>query len=168
MVCLGTIGHVTKCINIVYVWTRIQSTCRVSGVELVATVLINVHRKRIYGEAPSEFNNFKKSQLQAQQAQQQNQQELAAKFDNLQKEVTAVQKETAQLVANKLKCGPEYQSGHKGNEKHFMFNDLASDNIQTAAGILDKVKLLAAQDATLLKNAKEQLLEGTKAIDGCQ
>jgi len=42
------------------------------------------------------------------------------------------------------------------------------DNIQTAAGILDKVKPLAAQDASLLKNAKEQLLEGTKSIDSRQ
>jgi len=39
-----------------------------------------------------------------------------------------------------------------------------SDSIQSASGLLEKVKPTAPQEVALLKNAKEQLLEGMKAI----
>ena len=40
-----------------------------------------------------------------------------------------------------------------------------SDSIQSASRLLEKVKPTAPQEVALLKNAKEQLLEGTKAIE---
>ena len=99
------------------------------------------------------------------ESQEQNQQEMATKFDQLQREVVASQEETAQLVAKKMKRGPEYQFRRKGNEKQFLFNDSVSDSIQTAAAMLEKIKHVVPQEAILLRNAKEQLMEGTKAIE---
>ena len=90
---------------------------------------------------------------------------MATKFDQLQKDVAAGQEETAQLVAKKLKRAPDYQFRRKGNEKQFLFNESVSDSIQTAAGMLEKMKPAVPQEATLLKNAKEQLMEGAKAIE---
>jgi len=68
-------------------------------------------------ELLSSFNEFKAVQIATQQAQEKNQQDLAAKFDQLQKEVVAGQEETAQMMAKKLKRGPDYQFRHIGNEK---------------------------------------------------
>ena len=104
------------------------------------------------------FDALKKSQ-------EQNQRDMATKFDQLQKDVAAGQEETAQLVAKKLKWAPDYQFRRKGNEKQFLFNESVSDSIQTAAGMLEKMKPAIPQEATLLKNAKEQLMEGAKAIE---
>ena len=118
------------------------------------------------------FNDFKDRQTQAQEeftrSQEEftrSQQELSARFELLQKEVAAGQEETAQLVAKKLKKTPEYQFRRKGNEQQFKFNDAVSDSIQSASGLLDKVKPTSSQEITILKNAKEQLIEGTKAIE---
>jgi len=119
-------------------------------------------------ELLSSFNEFKATQIAAQQAQQKNQQDLAAKFDQLQKEVVAGQEETAQMMAKKLKRGPDYQFHHKGNEKQFLFNDSVNDTIQLASTLLEKVKPSAPQDAALLKTTTEQLLEGTECIKGQQ
>jgi len=86
------------------------------------------------------FNDFKDRQTLAQEEFSRSQQELSARFELLQKEVAAGQEETAQLVAKKLKKTPEYQFRRKGNEQQFKFNDAVSDSIQSASGLLDKVK----------------------------
>ena len=101
------------------------------------------------------------------ESQEQNQQDMATKFNQLQREVAASQEETAQLVA-KMKLGPEYQFRCKGNEKQFLFNNSVSDSIQTAAGMIEKIKPVVPQEAILPRNAKEQLMEGAKAIEECQ
>jgi len=74
----------------------------------------------------------------------------------------------AQLVAKKLKRVLEYQFRRKGNEKQFQSNNSVSDTIQSASGTLEKMKPTVLQEATLLQKAKDQLLEGTKAIEECQ
>ena len=111
------------------------------------------------------FNDFKDRQIQTQQELTQSQRDLSTRFDQLQKEVVAGQEETAQLVAKKMKRTPDYQFRRKGNEQQFRFNDVVSDSIQSASGFLEKVKPTSPQETTLLKNAKEQLVEGTKAIE---
>jgi len=63
-------GHMTRGINNVYVCTCVQS--RLSGVELAATVFVNVHLKRIMeklDELLASFNDFKSAQLQATSSQ---------------------------------------------------------------------------------------------------
>ena len=89
---------------------------------------------------------------------------MLTKLQHLEREMAAGQGETAQLVARKFKKTPELQFKHKGNKKQFFFNDTVSDDIQTASNALEKMKNELPQEASLLKIAKEQLLEGTKAI----
>ena len=69
-----------------------------------------------------------------------------------------------ELVAKKLKQEPELQLRRKGNKKQFTFNESVYNAIQSATSLLNKVKPTAAQDTVILKNVKEQLQEGTRAI----
>ena len=99
------------------------------------------------------------------QAQEQNRRDLSVKLDRLEKEVAAGQEETAQLVVKRIKrdsTQPQFQ--RKGNEKQFTFNAEVNDSIQAAVGLLDKLKPEQSQAAAILKSAKEQLQEGSKAI----
>ena len=91
--------------------------------------------------------------------------ELTAKLDRLEKDVAAGQEETAQLVVKRIKREPaQPQFKRKGNEKQFTFNAQISDSVQTAVGLLDKLKPEQPQAAVILKMAKEQLEEGMQAI----
>ena len=104
------------------------------------------------------INNLKNSQRRSQE-------DIAAKLDQLEQDVTAGQEETLQLVAKKLKRDPaDYQFRQKGNEKQFAFNETVNDAIQSATSQLEKVKPATAQDTAALKSAKELLQQGTKAI----
>ena len=91
--------------------------------------------------------------------------ELTAKLDWLEKDVAAGQEETTQLVVKRIKREPaQPQFKRKGNEKQFIFNAQISDSVQTAVGLLDKIKPEQPQAAAILKTAKEQLEEGMQAI----
>ena len=104
------------------------------------------------------INNLKNSQRRSQE-------DIAAKLDRLEQDVTAGQEETLQLVAKKLKRDPaDYQFRQKGNKKQFAFNETVNDAIQSATSQLEKVKPATAQDTAALKSAKELLQQGTKAI----
>ena len=103
------------------------------------------------------FSTLKKSHEESQR-------QITAKLDRLEQDVATGQEETLQLVAKKLKRDPEYQFHRKGNEKQFVFNEEVNDSIQSAASFLEKIKPTAAQDTAILKSAKEQLQQGTKAI----
>ena len=76
------------------------------------------------------------------------------------------QVETLQLVGKKMKCDPDFKFRQKGNEKQFTFNEAVNDSIQSAAAMLEKVKLTTTRKMVALKSAKEQLQLGTKAIVG--
>ena len=96
--------------------------------------------------------------------QRHNQQDTTAKLDRLEQDIATSQEETLQLVAKKMKRDPDFQFYRKGNKKQFTFNEAVNDSIQSAAAMLEKVKLKTAQETAALKSAKEQLQLGTKAI----
>ena len=96
--------------------------------------------------------------------QKKNQGDIAAKLNRLERDIASDKEETLELVAKKLKREPELQLSRKGNEKQFTCNESVNDAIQSATSLLEKVKPTAAQDTVILKNAKEQLQEGTRAI----
>ena len=68
---------------------------------------------------------------------------------------------TLELVAKKLKREPELQFRRKENKKQFTFNE-SVNNAQPACSRRLSQRLL--KDTVILKNAKEQLQEGTRAI----
>ena len=107
------------------------------------------------------LNTLKKSHEESQQ-------QITAKLDRLEQDVATGQEETLQLVAKRLKRDPEYQFRQKGNEKQFLFNEEVNDSIQSAASLLEKIKPTVAQYTAILKSAKEQLQQSTKAISECQ
>ena len=90
---------------------------------------------------------------------------MSTKLDHLERDVTAGQEETAQLVVKRIKReSAQLQFKQKGNERQFTFNAQLNDSVQTAVGLLDKLKPEQPQAAAILKTAKEQLEESMKAI----
>ena len=91
--------------------------------------------------------------------------EVSTKLDRLERDVTAGQEETAQLVVKRIKREPaQPQFERKANERQFTFNAQLNDSVQTAVRLLDKLKPKQPQAVAILKTAKEQLEESMKAI----
>ena len=63
-----------------------------------------------------------------------------------------------------MKRNPGFQFRRNGNKKQFTFNEAINDSTQSAAAMLEKVKLTTVQETVALKSAKELLQLGTKAI----
>jgi len=92
-------------------------------------------------------------------------QELTSKLNRLERDVAAGQEETAQLIVKQIQWEPTQPPfKRKGNERQFVFNVQVNDSVQTAVGLLEKIKPEQQQAAAILKTTKEQLEEDMKAI----
>ena len=97
-------------------------------------------------------------------SQEDGQNVIKRRLDQLEKDVAAGQENATQRVVKKLKEDQTFVFKKKGNEKQYIFNDNVKDQLVAAAKQLELVDLPAGAQREAMDKAKEELKQGLEVI----
>ena len=97
-------------------------------------------------------------------SQDENQEEMSRKLLQLENDVRTSQEDASQRLAKKIRREklPEFRK--KGHEKQYFFIEEIKDRVETASGLLVKIKPADERDTALMEAASEELEAGSKAL----